>query len=88
MAARTRKATFALDRSVLEALDEAVAAGAAPSKNALVEQALRAELRAVRHAVERRRWQDAAQDPSFMKDIAEIEAEFEHADAESAGLGD
>lgn len=88
MAGRRRKATFALDRSVLQALDEAVAAGAASSKNALVEQALRAQLKALRHEMEWLRWQEAARDPLFMKDIARIEGEFEHADAESARLAD
>ena len=37
---KTRKATFSLDSGVLAAMDEAMARGMAPSKNALVQQAL------------------------------------------------
>lgn len=83
MAGTKQKATFALDKAVIEALDEAVAAGAAPSKNALVERAVRAELRAIRHQEERRRWQEAARDPIFMQDIADVERDFRWADAET-----
>ena len=86
--ARAQKATFALDRDVLQELDEAVAAGAARSKNALVEHALRAELRALRHEMEAQRWREAARDERFMKDIGDIEAEFAHADAEAGRLAD
>ena len=73
-----------MDRGVLQALYEAVAAGAAPSKNALVKQALRARLTELRHEMEQRRWQEAASDPVFMKDLADVEREFEGADAEAA----
>lgn len=78
------KATFALDRRVLVELDTAVAAGAAPSKNAFVERALRRELDEVRREARRRRWEEAAQDPLFMDDLREIQLEFETLDRETA----
>jgi hypothetical protein len=31
------------------------------------------------------KWQEAAKDPALLKDISEIEADFEFADAETAG---
>jgi hypothetical protein len=40
MPKKTRKATFNLHTDVLAELDEVMAQGRAPSKNALVEQAL------------------------------------------------
>ena len=39
MRRKARKATFSLDAGVLATLDEVMARGMAPSKNALVEQA-------------------------------------------------
>lgn len=79
-----RKATFALDPSVLVELDAAVAAGAAPSKNAFVERALRRELNEARREVRRRRWQAAAHDPVFLDDLSQVQADFESSDFETA----
>lgn len=79
-----RKATFALDEAVLGALSEAVAHGAAASKNALVERALRRELKEVRRQVRQTQWEKAAADPLFLKDIQEVEAAFASADGETA----
>jgi hypothetical protein len=55
-----------------------------PSKNALVEQALVRELRELARQHRQRRWEEAARDPLFLRDLAEIEAAFESADAETA----
>jgi hypothetical protein len=84
MASTAQKATFALEREVLAALDEAVAAGAAPSKNALVERALRKELREVRRGMRREQWEQAARDPLFLSDLEDARAAFESADEETA----
>lgn len=79
-----RKATFSLRPNVLEAVDAAVASGAAPSKNAFVERALLRELDDLRRARLRTRWEAASRDPLFLRDIAETEAAFATADAEIA----
>lgn len=84
MKTKTKKATFNLPPEVLTALDEAMAAGAAPSKNALVEMALIKELNELRRRTRKALWQKAAKDPLFLKDIQEVEASFRTADAESA----
>ncbi|TAK26032.1 MAG: hypothetical protein EPO26_01425 [Chloroflexota bacterium] len=84
MAVQTRKATFNLPTTLLTALGDAVAKGAAPSKNALVERALTRELREARRLERRARWSEAARDPLFTRDLAEIEAAFASADAETA----
>jgi Arc/MetJ-type ribon-helix-helix transcriptional regulator len=84
MATRAKKATFSLHEDVLAEMDEAVARGAAPSKNALVERALVKELKDWRRAERRARWEEGARDPLLLKDIAETEAAFRSADQETA----
>ena len=85
---RARKATFSLSEGTLQTLNDAVARGGAPSKNAFVEQAV---LQAIRdfHRQERRRgWEEAMRDPLFVRDVEEIEAAFASADAETARQSD
>ena len=88
MSVKTKKATFNLHTDVLAALDEVMAQGVAPSKNALVEQALLKELKELRRQARKSLWQEAAKDPLFMKDIEEVEADFRYADAETVGSMD
>ena len=78
-----RKATFNLPESLLTELNDVVASGLAESKNALVERALIATLKDVRRQARNARWQVAARDQLFLKDIAEVEAAFASADAET-----
>ena len=84
MRGRTKKATFNLHIDVLAALDEVMARGIAPSKNAFVEQALIKEVKELRRQERKALWQEAAKDPLFLKDIEEVEAAFRTADAETA----
>ncbi len=85
---KTKKATFNLHTDTLDALDEAMAQGIAPSKNALVEQALLKELKELRRQARKALWQEAAKDPLFLKDIEEVESDFRYSDAEIAGSMD
>ncbi len=85
MGGKSRKATFNLREDVLTALSEVVARGAAPSKNALVDRALRRELKELQRQLTAAAWKQAAQDPLFMRDLGEIEDAFMDADAETAG---
>lgn len=85
MHAKTKKATFNLHPEVLEALDEAMTRGAAPSKNALVEQALIKELKELRRKDREALWKEGAKDPLLLKDIEEVEDDFRHADGETGG---
>jgi len=82
--ARARKVTFSLQPELVEALDQAIRQGAAPSKNALVDRALRNELREVQREWDAAQWRLAAQDPLFLKDIEDVERAFRTADAETA----
>lgn len=84
MGAKTKKATFNLHSDVLSALDEAMAEGMARSKNALVERALINELKELRRRARQALWEQAAKDPLLLKDIEDIEADFQSADAETA----
>ena len=84
MSAKTKKATFNLHTEVLDALDEAMKKGIAASKNALVEQALLKELAELRRQERSALWKEAVKDKLFLKDIADVEAAFKTADAETA----
>jgi len=85
MGEKTKKATFNLHPDVLVALDKAMAGGAAPSKNVLVERALVKELKDVRRQARQAQWEEGAKDPVLLRDISEVEVAFLSADAETAG---
>ena len=88
MSGKTKKATFNLPPDVLAVMDKAMAEGAAPSKNALVERALVRELDELRRRARKLRWEEGAKDPALLKDISEVEVAFQSADAETAGRMD
>jgi hypothetical protein len=81
---KTKKATFNLHPDVLAALDKAMAEGAAPSKNILVERALIKELKELQRQAQQARWIEGARDKLLIKDINEVEAAFNSADTETA----
>ena len=85
MSEKTKKATFNLHPDVLAALDEAMAGGAAPSKNVLVERALIRELKELRRQARQARWKEGAKDPMLLKDISEVDIAFQSADVETTG---
>lgn len=84
MPGKTKKATFSLRTDILAELDEVMSKGIAPSKNALVEQALLKELKELRRQERKRIWQEGAKDTLLLKDMKEVEAAFYIADAETA----
>jgi predicted transcriptional regulator len=84
MRRKTKKATFNLHTDVLAALDEIMARGMAPSKNALVEQALNKELKELQRQARQRLWQEGSKDTLLLKDVEDTEAAFRTADAETA----
>jgi hypothetical protein len=88
MSEKTKKATFNLHTDVLAALDKAMAEGAAPSKNVLVERALVKELKEVRRQARQAQWEEGAQDLLLLRDISVAEVAFQSADAETAGRMD
>lgn len=88
MREKTKKATFNLSPSIIAALDEAMATGAASSKNALVERALARELYELHRKARRSRWEQGAKDPLLLRDIAETKTAYHSADAETAEGGD
>jgi predicted transcriptional regulator len=88
MAGKTKKATFNLHTELLEELDEMMTHGIASSKNALVEQAIRKELDERKRQARKQLWQEAAKDPLFIKDVAQVEYDFKAADGETIGITD
>jgi metal-responsive CopG/Arc/MetJ family transcriptional regulator len=85
MRGKTKKATFNLPVELLEALDEIMAEGIVPSKNALVENALIKEVQELKRQQRKELWTKAMKDPLFIRDIEKADADFKFADAESAG---
>lgn len=88
MRGKTKKATFNLHTDVLDAIDEIMALGIIPSKNALVEQALIKEVKDLRRQERKALWQKAVNDPLFLRDIEKVEENFHYSDAETAGRMD
>ena len=88
MAGKTKKATFNLHTDILTELDEMMTQGIASSKNALVEQAIRKELNERKRQARKQFWQEAAKDPLFIKDVAQVEYDFRAADGETIGVTD
>jgi metal-responsive CopG/Arc/MetJ family transcriptional regulator len=84
MKRKTKKATFNLPADILDELDKMMSERIVPSKNALVEQALIKELKELKRQNRRTQWGEATKSPLFMKDIDQVEADFHHADTESA----
>lgn len=84
MRGKTKKATFNLHIDVLAALDEIMAQGIVPSKNALVERALLKELKELQRQKRQRLWQEGAKDTLLIKDIDDVGNAFQIADTETA----
>ena len=82
---RSQKRTFSLHDSVIRAIDEMVESGFASSKNALVEGAIWERFQQFRRAKRSERWKMASVDKTFLKDITEVEQQFQTADRETLG---
>jgi Arc/MetJ-type ribon-helix-helix transcriptional regulator len=83
MSARdTVKVTYSLPERLVEGVRSVVSEGAAPSYSAFVEKALEEALEREREARLARELAEAAEDPLFLADVAEVTRDFEHADAE------
>ena len=83
MAAQTVRTTLALPTDLLEAMDRAVKAGKARSRNELVRIALERELAAQQRADIDAAFADMAQDPNYQAEAKEIANEFAWADWEA-----
>jgi hypothetical protein len=74
---RPKKVGWQVSESVVDAVKEAVANGAAESQNAFVEDALRRRLKELRRAKVYSAYEEAAQDPIFMEDMRSISEAFD-----------
>ncbi len=84
MRSKTKKATFNLRTDIIMAMNDAMDRGLAPSKNALVEQALLKELKELCRQARRKAWREGARDTLLLKDVEDVTSEFRTADAETA----
>ena len=83
MAVRTIRTTFALPADLLAAVDEAVQAGKARSRNELVRIALERELAAGQRDAIDAAFAEMAQDPDYQAEAKAIERAFAAADWEA-----
>ena len=83
MPTQTIRTTFALPADLLAAVDEAVQAGKARSRNELVRRALEHELAAQHRAAIDAAFATMAEDPDYQAEAKEIAKEFAAADWEA-----
>jgi Arc/MetJ-type ribon-helix-helix transcriptional regulator len=83
MPVQTIRTTFALPADLLAAVDEAVQAGKARSRNELVRMAVEHELAAQQRAAIDAAFAAMAQDPDYQAEAEEIAREFAVADWEA-----
>lgn len=83
-----RKAGWQVRQSVVDAVREAVEAGAADSQNAFVERALIRELQELRRQRLYEAYAEAAADPAFMADMASTTAAFDATAGDALSAGD
>jgi metal-responsive CopG/Arc/MetJ family transcriptional regulator len=88
MAIRTVRTTLALPADLLEAVDQAIQAGKARSRNELVAAALRHELAMLQRAAIDAAFAEMAQDPVYQAETHEIAAAFAQADWEAWRLAE
>lgn len=76
-AERLRKVSYQLRESVAESVRAAVESGAAPSANAFVEVAIMRQLKELRRERLYAAYQEAANDPEYAAEMAELTEEFD-----------
>jgi Arc/MetJ-type ribon-helix-helix transcriptional regulator len=77
--------SYQLRESVAESVRAAVEIGAAPSANAFVEEAIIRQLKELRRERLYAAYQEAANDPEYAAEMAELTAEFDCTVADGLG---
>ena len=80
-----KKATFAIEETLLADVKQVVDAGLFRSASNLIETAVRAELARVKGDRLRTALLEASQDPFFLADIREVKKDFATVDFEEGG---
>ncbi|HHY38750.1 MAG TPA: hypothetical protein GX507_07490 [Clostridia bacterium] len=81
-----RKATFTLPVPLLAKLRSLASSKKIPSVNSAVRQALEKYVAELERKDFRKAMAEAAQDPEFLRDLDDIQAAFDRADAETARM--
>lgn len=84
--ARLKKMTFAIPVSLLERLRDLAHAGRIRSTNAAVREALEKYVVDLEREDFRQAMESAAADPEFLKDIKDVDSEFQSADRETSRM--
>jgi metal-responsive CopG/Arc/MetJ family transcriptional regulator len=88
MSIRTVRTTLTLPADLLEAVDQAIQAGKARSRNELVAAALRHELAMLQRVAIDAAFAEMAQDPAYQTEAHEIATTFARADWEAWHLAE
>ena len=80
-----RKVSYQIRSSLAEGIRSAVAAGAAPSVNAFVEDAIIERLKELRRERLYAAYAQAAADPDYVAEMAELERDFDVTAADGLG---
>ena len=83
-----QKTGYQLRRSIVLAVRDAVQDGAAESQNAFVERALIRELQELRKERLDAAYEEAARDPSFMRDMQAVDIEWDVTSSDGLGASD
>jgi metal-responsive CopG/Arc/MetJ family transcriptional regulator len=81
-----KKVTLSMDARLVREVKRLVDEGEAKSQSAFFEEAVRRKVEEARRAKRRRALERASKDPLFLADVAAVERDFLHADAESARM--
>lgn len=81
---KLKKATFTLPESLLEKLRAYVENQTIPSANNAVREALEKYVANLEKEAFAKEMAEAANDPDFIRDIEELDRDFQYADAETA----
>lgn len=81
-----RKATFFISEGLLSEMKQLLAGSGIRSQNAFIEEAMKEYIDKTHREMRRQSYLEAVRDPLFMKDMEDVERDFEHADAETARM--
>jgi len=80
-----KKATFAIEETVLSEVKQIVDAGLSRSASSFVETAVRMEMARIKGDRLRKAMLEASQDPLFLADLREVKKDFATVDFEEGG---
>ncbi len=81
-----KKSTFFIREELLSEMKEIISASGLRSQNAFIEEAIKDYIDKTHREMRRQSYLEAVRDPRFMKDLEDVERDFQYADAETARM--